>query len=103
MLTEPARPLTADGLSAWHRLAPEVTPCGPLLAEALLLLCEQIDERTELRRAVAEFGHWRDRAALRTIDSQITAGLGTIAGRSAVPDVSLPLAWDLSEVLGDPK
>ena len=46
-------------------------------AEHLLLLCETIDERQQLRNLVMSGeAHWRDRVALRAIDSQVASMLG---------------------------
>jgi len=46
-------------------------------AEHLLLLCETIDERQQLRNLVMSGeSHWRDHVALRATDSQVASMLG---------------------------
>jgi hypothetical protein len=46
--------------------------------DVLLMVCEQIDERVALRLKVLREGEWRDRAALRSLDAQVMAGLSVL-------------------------
>ena len=41
-------------------------------AHTLALLCQDIDEREDLRKSVMAGGDWRERSALRALDKQIT-------------------------------
>lgn len=103
-MSSPSRPLGPAGLDAWHRLAPpDGMPAGALLGELVLLVCEQIDEREQLRQTVAEGGHWRDRAALRAIEAQITSTLTAVSDRSDFLEAA-PNPWDdLLAKLGGPE
>ncbi|HEX5119830.1 MAG TPA: hypothetical protein VFW65_31985 [Pseudonocardiaceae bacterium] len=59
-------------------------------ADALLLVCEQMDERVALRVRVLKEGDWRLRSALRTIDRQIASGLASLGVASAR---TIPTKW----------
>lgn len=73
----PARPLGTAGLALWERAwrTPRATE---LDVEALLVLCEQMDERVGLRVRVLRDGDWRERNGLRGLDNQIVAGLAAL-------------------------
>ena len=43
-----------------------------------LLVAEQVDERHNLREEVLATGHWRDRAALRSLDHAISVNLAQL-------------------------
>jgi hypothetical protein len=91
---EPARPLGAAGRALWERLWR--SPASRWLArdvdaEAVLMLCEQADERVALRVTVLRDGDWRARAALRALDAQVAAGLGAL-GLNPVDRARLALA-----------
>ena len=85
---EPARPLGEAGQALWERTwrAAHQPPDG----DALLVLCEQVDERQALRYRVIADGEWRERNCLRMLDAQITAGLERI---SADLGESTPVRW----------
>lgn len=76
---EPSRPLQRAGLGLWHAawthgyrwLAVTDT-------ELLLMVCEQLDERTALRLRVLQTKDWRDRAALRSLEAAIRDGLTSL-------------------------
>lgn len=82
-LTPPAprRPLGLAGTELWERTwrVAHVPPDE----DQLLQLCEQVDERAALRFSVLKDGDWRDRNALRQLDTQVTAGLVTLADAQA--------------------
>lgn len=78
---EPHRPLGKAGRELWDRLW--VAGAGWLRvssdAEAVLLVCEAIDERQALRfRVMSDPDLWRERKALRELERQISAGLGEL-------------------------
>lgn len=85
---EPARPLGDAGRALWDRtwVAAHQPPDG----DALLVLCEQVDERQALRFRVIADGDWRERNCLRQLDAQITAGLERV---SADLGESSPERW----------
>lgn len=60
--------------------------------ELLLLTCEQLDERQQLRVQVLRDGGWRDRAGLRALDAQIQAGLALL--RSMTPKADTDDGFD---------
>ena len=74
---EPPRPLGSAGRELWERAW---RTSGPAVgeADALLVVCEQMDERVALRVRVLREGNWRDRAGLRMLDAQIVAGLSAL-------------------------
>ena len=61
--------------------------------DLVLLVCESQDERVALRVRVLREGDWRDRVALRQLDTQITQMLSQLAftpverGRLGVAEV----------------
>ena len=69
----PHRPLGPAGQQFWERVwAVGFTWISPQMdIELLQLVAEQIDERVALRMRVLKQGDWRDRAALRSLDSQV--------------------------------
>lgn len=75
----PARPLMAAGTQLWdrawrygHRWLAETD------VELLLMVCEQMDERTALRIRVIRNNDWRERAGLRALDNAIADGLAAL-------------------------
>ena len=83
MATEPPpppRPLGPEGLKLWNRIWDEgkswISPASDL--EVVILLCESMDERTQLRLQVLKGSDWRDRVALRSLESQIVSMLSAI-------------------------
>jgi hypothetical protein len=76
---QPHRPLDAEGMRMWNQVwsIAKTWVSAYSDAEHLLLLCETIDERQQLRNLVMSGeAHWRDRVALRAIDSQVASMLG---------------------------
>lgn len=86
---EPPRPLGRVGLELWHK-AWKQAGGAPVDAEALLVLCEQMDERVALRVKVIKEKDWRSRAALRVLDQQVAAGLASLAMSSSQ---TIPEEW----------
>ena len=79
VLPEPSRPLGEAGAALWGRSWRHGAAwIAPTDIELLLVVCEALDEREELRRLVGDEGHWRDRAALRAITKEITDGLAQL-------------------------
>jgi hypothetical protein len=76
----PPRPLGPEGLKLWNRIWDEgkswISPASDL--EMVILLCESMDERTQLRLQVLKGSDWRDRVALRSLESQIVSMLSSI-------------------------
>jgi hypothetical protein len=95
------RPLGVVGRALWERVwrAGAVWLAERIDVETVLMVCEQMDERQQLRASVLRDGHWRDRAALRALDAQLIAGLGVLGfnpsdrARLAVAEVE-PSALD---------
>lgn len=79
---EPARPLGAQGRKLWERTW-RAAGGAPVDEEALLVLCEQTDERVTLRVKVLRDKDARQRAALRALDAQIAQGLAALGLQSA--------------------
>lgn len=79
-IPEPMRPLGIVGRELWERAwrAGAVWLADRSDAETLLLVCEQVDERQQLRVSVLRDGDWRERAALRTLDKQVLNGLALL-------------------------
>ena len=69
----PHRPLGPAGQQFWERVwAVGFTWISPQMdIELLQIVAEQIDERVALRMRVLKQGDWRDRSALRALDSQV--------------------------------
>lgn len=77
---DPPRPLGQAGTELWNRAWKAgrqwVDPGADL--EVMLLLCEQTDERSQLRVKVIRDGERFERGALRALDAQIMAGLSAL-------------------------
>jgi hypothetical protein len=77
---EPARPLLKYGLELWNRVWESginwISPNTDL--ELLLMTCEMIDERWNLRVRVMTDNNPKDRRGLREIDKQIVSNLGLL-------------------------
>jgi hypothetical protein len=86
---DPPRPLGREGRKLWDRTW-RAAGGQPVDEEALLMLCEQTDERVRLRAEVIRSNAWRERAALRAIDAQIAQGLGALGLQSTR---SIPERW----------
>lgn len=86
---EPSRPLGRVGADLWVKAWAQAGG-APVDAEALLVLCEQMDERVALRVKVLREKGWRERAALRVLDQQVAAGLSSLGLSSAR---SVPGEW----------
>ena len=80
-IPDPPRPLGVEGMKLWQRIWDAgrswISPASDL--EHVALLCESMDERTALRYTVLSGGDWRDRVALRQLDSQLTSMLSALA------------------------
>lgn len=79
---EPARPLGQPGRALWDRVwgAGATWLAERVDAEQVLILCEQMDERTQLRGIVLrDPTDWRARAGLRALDAQVMEGLSVLA------------------------
>jgi hypothetical protein len=80
-IPDPLRPLGIEGRRSWDRIwsggAAWLSPGSDIeLAQAL---CETIDERESLRSVVMSGeGDWRDRVALRNLDTQIKNHLSAL-------------------------
>lgn len=77
---DPLRPLGTEGLAMWHRIWDMHNRwiSDSLDLDHITILCESIDERTELRSTVLSTGEWRDRVALRALDEQIATMMGAL-------------------------
>jgi hypothetical protein len=77
---EPARPLLKYGQELWSRVWESginwISPNTDL--ELLLMTCEMIDERWNLRVRVMTDNNPKDRRGLREIDRQIVSNLGLL-------------------------
>ena len=77
---EPPRPLLKYGREFWDKVwgagLSWVSPNTD--AELLLMTCELVDERWNLRIKVMQNGDWRERRALREIDSRIISNLSLL-------------------------
>jgi hypothetical protein len=91
----PPRPLGSEGLKLWNRIWDSgktwISPDTDI--ELVTILCESMDERTQLRLAVLRGTDWRDRVALRSLESQLVSILSTLGlnptqrGRLGVAEV----------------
>lgn len=77
---EPPRPLGPEGLRLWLRVweAGRAWISATSDIEHVLIMCETMDERSQLRLNVLRGSDWRDRVALRSIDSQLTSMLSSL-------------------------
>jgi hypothetical protein len=77
---EPARPLLKYGQELWNRVWESginwISPNTDL--EILLMTCELIDERWNLRVRVMTDNNSKDRRGLRELDKQIVSNLGLL-------------------------
>jgi phage terminase small subunit len=77
---EPPRPLGPEGMKLWKRVWEAgrawISPNSDI--EHVLIMCETMDERSQLRLNVLRGADWRDRVALRSIDSQIASMLSAL-------------------------
>jgi hypothetical protein len=66
------RPLGKAGQALWDQIWSSARWVDPETDfESVLMLCEAMDERLPLRVAVFQNNDWRQRAALRALDTQI--------------------------------
>tara|TARA_R110000868_G_scaffold385048_1_gene652773 strand:+ start:890 stop:1330 length:441 start_codon:yes stop_codon:yes gene_type:complete len=76
----PPRPLGQEGLKLWNRVWDAarswISPDSDL--ELVTILCESMDERTQLRLTVLRGTDWRDRVALRSLESQLVSILSVL-------------------------
>ena len=79
-MPEPLRPLEDAGTALWLRVwrAAQVWLSPDTDVELLQITCELLDERQELQAVVRETRDWRDRRALRSIDSQLLSNLSVL-------------------------
>jgi hypothetical protein len=77
---EPPRPLLKYGREFWDKVwGAGLSWISPNTdAELLLMTCELVDERWNLRIKVMQSGEWRERRALREIDSRIISNLSLL-------------------------
>jgi hypothetical protein len=80
VIPDPARPLLKYGREFWDKVwGAGLTWVSPNTdAELLLMTCELVDERWNLRVKVMQSGDWRERRALREIDSRIISNLSLL-------------------------
>jgi hypothetical protein len=80
VIPEPARPLLKYGREFWDKVwGAGLTWVSPNTdAELLLMTCELVDERWNLRIKVMQNGEWRERRALREIDGRIISNLSLL-------------------------
>jgi phage terminase small subunit len=91
----PPRPLGVEGLKLWNRIWDSgktwISPDTDI--ELVTILCESMDERTQLRLTVLRGTDWRDRVALRSLEAQLVSILSTLGlnptqrGRLGVAEV----------------
>jgi len=79
-IPEPARPLLKYGRQLWDKVwTSGLTWISPNSdSELLLMTCELVDERWNLRVKVMQDNDWRERRALREIDSRIISNLSLL-------------------------
>ena len=79
-IPEPARPLLKYGREFWDKIwiagLSWISPNTD--SEILLITCELIDERWNLRVKVIQNNDWRERRALRELDSRIISNLSLL-------------------------
>jgi hypothetical protein len=77
---EPHRPLLKPGREFWDRVwgvgLSWISPNTDV--ELLLMTCELIDERWNLRVRVMQSGDWRERRGLRDLDARIVSNLSLL-------------------------
>ena len=79
----PPRPLDVAGRAMWEAVHAVGEVRGNL--EPFMRVCEQLDERAELRQRVVTDQDWRDRIGLRALDAQIGDALADLGIRSTLP------------------
>lgn len=76
----PGRALGPEGQRLWAKIwtqgAVWISPATD--SELVLMTCEAMDERVALRVQVLREGDWRDRVALRSLDSQLESMLASL-------------------------
>lgn len=79
-IPEPSRPLLKYGREFWEKIwVAGLTWISPNTdAELLLITCELIDERWNLRVTVMQSNDWRERRALRELDDRIIRNLSLL-------------------------
>jgi phage terminase small subunit len=90
----PPRPLGPEGLKLWNRIWQQGRTWISLNSdlEMVTLLCESMDERSQLRLLVLRgTGDWRDRVALRSLDGQLQTML-SLLGMSPTDRTKLGVA-----------
>jgi hypothetical protein len=77
---EPARPLLKYGMEFWDKVwSSGLTWISANTdAELLLMTCELVDERWNLRIRVMQSNDWRERRALRELDDRIIRNLSLL-------------------------
>lgn len=79
-IPEPHRPLLDAGNAFWNKVWGQglqwISPNTD--AELLLMTCELVDERWNLRIRVMRDNDWRERRALRELDSRIISNLSLL-------------------------
>lgn len=79
-IPEPPRPLDVEGRKVWDRVWGAgrhwLSPATDL--EAVLMACEQVDERIALRARVLEVGDVDDRKALRALERALADAWGVL-------------------------
>ena len=79
-IPDPHRPLREAGSAFWRRVWGQglqwISPNTDV--ELLLMTCELIDERWNLRIRVMRDNDWRERRALRELDSRIISNLSLL-------------------------
>jgi hypothetical protein len=79
-IPEPARPLLRYGREFWNKIWDAglgwISPNTD--AELLLITCELVDERWNLRVTVMQSNDWRERRALRELDDRIIRNLSLL-------------------------
>ena len=77
---EPLRPLGSEGTKLWERIwtsgARWISQSTDI--ELVQLVCEAMDERTQLRVTVLRGSDWRDRVALRSLEGDLRGMLSTL-------------------------
>lgn len=79
-IPEPSRPLLKPGREFWDKVwgAGLQWISANTDAELLLMTCELVDERWNLRVRVMQSGDWRERRGLREIDDRIIRNLSLL-------------------------
>jgi hypothetical protein len=77
---EPARPLLKYGMEFWEKVwgSGLTWISANTDAELLLMTCELVDERWNLRIRVMQSNDWRERRALRELDDRIIRNLSLL-------------------------